>query len=157
MDEPDIFGTFARFKQHLPLGGDFTLMILKGHLLIEEQVNRLLKTRIPKFSALKNAYLTANQKIHLAEAVIEETHPDGEDAWLWPAIGKLNKLRNDIAHNLSEPGIQDRVQDFVERVPRKLGSANLCHNFEFALWATCSEVHLLGNVPDPTDFENVPS
>jgi hypothetical protein len=156
MNEPDIFGTFDHFKQHLPIGGDFTMMILKGHLLIEEQMNLLLEARIPKVSALKNANFTTHQKILLSEAVIEETYSDGQDAWLWPAILKLNTLRNDIAHNLSKPGILDRIKDFVERVPTKLESTNLCHNFEIALWTTCSEVHLRVKAPDPSDYKSVP-
>ncbi len=132
------------------------MMILKGHLLIEEQVNLLLEARIPKSSVLKDANFTTHHKIVLAEAVIEETYSGGQDAWLWPAIRKLNKLRNDIAHHLSKPGIPDRIQDFVEQVPTKLESTNLCHNFEIALWTTCSEVHLRINAPDPTDYKNVP-
>jgi hypothetical protein len=154
MNEPDIFGVFDNFRQHLPIGGDFTMMILKGHLLIEEQINLLLEARIPKSSVLKDAGFTFNQKIRLAEAVVEETYSD--DIWLWPAIHKLNKLRNDIAHNLSKPGIPDRIVDFVKRVPAKRESTNLCHNFEIALWTTCLEVHLRVNAPDLTDYKNVP-
>lgn len=155
MDEPDITRTFARFKEQLPSEGDLTLMILKGHLLIEEQINCLIDTRVPKHDALKDADLTAHQKICLAEAMVEETSPGGEDAWLWPAIKKLNKLRNDVAHHLSKPGIQDRIADFIKRVPAGCpGSVNMCIGFEVALWVTCSEVCLRINAPDPTEFEN---
>lgn len=156
MNETDLNTAFERFREHLPIGGDLTLMILKGHLLIEEQLNLLLATRIPRFAALEKAELSAIQRIMLAEAVIEEERSDGSDAWLWPAVRKLNKLRNDIAHTLSKPGINDRVLDFVRRVPLKLGTENLCHNFEFALWTTCSEVHLLSHKQDATDFADAP-
>lgn len=153
----DIFAAFERFQQHLPIGGDLTLMILKGHLLIEEQVNLLIDNRVAKCEALKEANLTSHQKLCLAEAIIEEFCPDEEeDAWLWPAIKKLNTLRNDIAHNLTKPGIDARVADFVKRVPKKLDSSNFYHNFEFALWCTCAEVHLLIHAPDPSDFQNLP-
>lgn len=151
MNETDMPATFERFQKHLPIGGDLTLMILKGHLLIEEQVITLIKNRIAKFGPLKDADLTTHQKICLAEALIEEHSPNGEHAWLWPAIKKLNKLRNDIAHNLEKLGIVDRVVDFVTRVPRKMGSENVCHNFEFALFVTCAEVHCLIEIPDPAD------
>ena len=126
-------------------------MILKGHLLIEEQVIVLIENRIAKFKPVEEANLTTHQKICLAEALIEEFYPNGEDAWLWPAIKKLNKLRNDIAHNLAKSGVVDRVVDFVTRVPKKMGSENLCHNFEFALWVACAEVHCLIEIPDPAD------
>ena len=158
MPSIDIFAAFERFQQYLnlPIEGDLTLMILRGHLLIEEQVNFLIDNRVAKCGALKEADLTSFQKICLAEAIIEEFSPDGEDAWLWPAVKKLNKLRNDIAHNLTKPGIDERVADFVKRVPKKLDSSNFCHNFEFALWCTCVEVHLLIHAPDPSDFQNLP-
>ena len=151
MRETDMNATFERFREHLPVGGHLTLMILKGHLLVEEQVIILIENRIAKFRSLKDADLTTHQKICLAEALIEEHCPNGEDAWLWPAIKKLNMLRNDIAHNLAKAGVEDRVVDFVRRVPKKMGSKNLCHNFEFALWVTCAEVHCLIEIPNPAD------
>ncbi len=155
MPQQDIFNAFERFKEHLPLGGDMTLMILKGHLLIEEQIAFLIKNRIPKPDALKEVDLTSHQQICLAEALVEEICLSGNDLWLWPAIKKLNKLRNDIAHNLSKPGIDDRIADFINRVPNKMESENLCDNFEYALWVTCAEVHLRITPPDPSEYENV--
>lgn len=56
-------------KRHLPVGGDFTLTILKGHLLIEEQVWLLIKNRVPSPRALEDAALTSHQKICLAESL----------------------------------------------------------------------------------------
>ncbi len=157
MLELDIFGAFERFKEHLPIGGDMTLMILKGHLLIEEQVAFLIKNRIPKPDALKEIDLTSHQQICLAEALIEEISLDGNDLWLWPAIKKLNKLRNDIAHNLSRPGIEDRIADFINRVPNKMESGNLCHDFEYAIWVVLAEVHLRITPPDPSGYEMRPN
>lgn len=155
MLKPDIFNTFERFREHVPIGGDMTLMILKGHLLIEEQIVFLINNRIPKLDALREADLTSHQQICLAEALVEESSLDGNDRWLWPAIKKLNKLRNDIAHHLSKDGINDRIGDFVRRVPNKMESGNLCHDFEFALWVACAEVHLRITPPDPSEFANV--
>ncbi|WP_157353555.1 hypothetical protein [Aromatoleum toluclasticum] len=151
--ETDIFGTFERFKEHLPIGDDMTLMILKGHLLIEEQISILIKNRTPNPSALEKAELTSLQQICLAEALVEEVSTDRTDRWLWPAIKKLNTLRNKIAHNLSETGITDRIVDFVGRVPNSNELGNLCHRFEVALWVTCAEVHLRVTPPDPSEFE----
>lgn len=155
MLKPDIFDTFEKFQKHLPIGGDMTLMILKGHLLIEEQIDFLVKNRIPKPSALIGARLTSHQQICLAEALVEEISLDGSDQWLWAAIKKLNKIRNEIAHHLEKSGIDDRIADFVCGIPNKMESGNLCHDFEFALWVTCAEVHLHITPPDPSDFENV--
>jgi hypothetical protein len=152
MLQPDIFSTLERFQEHLPINGDITLMILKGHLLIEEQIAFLIKNRIPKPDALSKAKLTSLQQICLAEALVEEVSMDGNDQWLWHAIKKLNNLRNDIAHNISKSGINDRIADFVSRVPNKLESSNHCHNFEFALWVTCAEVHMRVTPPATSEF-----
>ena len=153
----DIFDTFERFEQHLPGGGDLTLTILKGHLLIEEQIWLLIKNRMPVFDALKDAKITSHQKLCLAEALIDDFTREVQDVgWLWPALKKLNKLRNDIAHKLSQSGIEDRINDFVNRIPDSLGGTNLCHKFEYALWNVCAEVHQLINPVTPEDFENMP-
>jgi hypothetical protein len=153
MLQSDICQAFERFKEHMPGGGDMTLVILKGHLLIEEQVALLIENRIPKPEALRRAKLTSEQQLCLAEALVDETTLGGNDQWLWPALKKLNKLRNDIAHKLSKSGIGDSIADFVRRVPNKMGSGNVCDDFEFALWVACAEVHLRITPPDPLEFE----
>jgi hypothetical protein len=154
MQSINFFDTLERFHNLLPREGDLALIILKGHLLIEEQINFLLEHRIPKFSALKAANLTTHQKICLAEAVIEESQENEKNDWLWVALKKLNSLRNDIAHKLSSTGIDDRVADFCSRVPKKLNSDNRFHNFEYALWIACSEVHMRTSLPDPNELQN---
>ena len=149
MRHTDHFATLERFHELLPVGDDFTLLILKGHLLIEEQIQLLLERRLPKAYALKDARLTFYQKICLAEAVIEECQTDRKDIWLWTALKELNRLRNIIAHNVLATGIEDRMTDFIGLVSYKLGSCNLRHDFESALWSACSEVHTRTGPPDP--------
>jgi hypothetical protein len=90
---------------------------------------------------LKQANLTTHQRICLAEAVIEESLENEGNDWLWPALKKLNKLRNEIAHNLSSAGIDDQVTNFCKQVPRNLKPINILSDFQAALWVACSEVH----------------
>lgn len=151
-----MFSTFERFQEHLPIGDDLTLMILKGHLLIEEQVWLLICNRVVSIVALEKAELTTHQKLCLAEALLDDfSRSVQETDWLWPALKKLNKLRNDIAHNLTPSGIADRIRDFIDRCPKKFGTSNPFHEFEFALWNACVDVHQLINPVTPGDFENV--
>lgn len=157
MTDIDIFSTFERFRVHLPSDDDPTMIILKGHLLIEEQVWLLICNRVASVSALEKADLTTHQKLCLAEALVDDfSRSVQETDWLWPALKKLNKLRNDIAHNLTLSGIADRIRDFIDRCPKKLGTTNFYHEFEFALWNACADVHQLINPVTPEDFENVP-
>lgn len=164
MAEIDLYSTFDRFKEHLPTGGDLTMMILKGHLLIEEQVWLLISNRVASGAALEGAKLSTLQKLCLAEALIDDfsrsvqngCYSDEYADWLWPALKKLNTLRNNIAHNLTASGINDRIRDFVARCPEKLGTTNLCDEFEYALWNACAEVHHLINPVSLEDFENLP-
>lgn len=149
----DIFSVFERFQEHIQISDDLTLMILKGHLLIEEQIWLLLCNRLTSVEALEKAELTTHQKLCLAEALVDDFSRSGQDTnWLWPALKKLNKLRNDIAHNLTPSGIADRIRDFIDRCPEKLGTSNLCHEFEFVLWNACADVHQLIEPITPGDI-----
>ena len=153
MSHPDIFETFEHFQQHLPTESDIVLTILKGHLLLEEQIWILISHRLPLSEPIKEAKLSSFQKICLAESIIDDfTRQVQEIDWLWPALKKLNTLRNDIAHNLSKKGIEDRVKDFISRPPEQLKSDNINYQFEYALWNACAEIHNMIEPITPEDF-----
>ena len=90
-------------------------MILKGHLLIEEQLKVVCGERLRRPNALNLAdrEWTASQIVSLAEALCG----DDADEKLWKALRKLNKLRNDIAHNLEPKGLSDRIADLIQSWP----------------------------------------
>lgn len=96
---------YDRFRKHLPLGADASLVILKLHLLVEEQIRAFVDERLPNASALEAARLEYNQIICLAEAIsTEDISPS-----VWEAARRLNTLRNQIAHNLEPHGVIDRM------------------------------------------------
>jgi hypothetical protein len=141
MPKTDLDIAYERFLSYLPTDGDLALLILKGHLLVEEQIIFLIKNRIPKSDAIKDAELTAHQKICLAEALVSETG-GRVDIWLWPAVKKLNKLRNDIAHKLSDSGVKDRMIDLAQRVQGPFPSVgDVRGDFESALFTIYLEIH----------------
>ena len=96
---------FRKFILKLPHTGDPTLVVLKAHLLLEEQLRLLVDERMAKPDALKAAELECNQIICLAEALTG----DALDQAMWTALRKLNKLRNDLAHQLEPKGMNDRI------------------------------------------------
>ena len=122
---------FKRFFAKLPHGQDFALVILKGHLLLEEQVRAIVDERLTNPTSLNDARLECHQAICLAEALC----PRDVEPVLWKSAKKLNKLRNDIAHNLDPNGLGDRVADFVSSFPSGFESENdtLQEKFEKSL------------------------
>ena len=94
---------------------DLILLTLKGHLIIENllEVNlcRLLVIeRLPE--GKDNPDLEFSQKLKLVQAVVLTREP-GPNADLFCAIAKLNKIRNDLAHNLMN---QAEIEAAVKRV-----------------------------------------
>jgi len=99
---------FRRFYTLLPRSTDASLVILKIHLLVEEQVRSYIEERVSESVALKKAGLTCHQAIWVAEALCTENiHPN-----VWEAARKLNELRNRIAHNLEPAGVLERMSAF---------------------------------------------
>lgn len=90
---------YNELTDHLPNENvDPTLIILKGHLLIEKLVRRFIVSRLPNPDALeKKISFNASQCIAIAESMclINE-----EPQWLWLQINELNTIRNKLAHKL---------------------------------------------------------
>jgi len=97
----------------LPDTQDLELIILKGHLLIEEQLRQIMRERVRNPTALQDAQLEFYQCICLAQSFFAA---DCEPP-LWAAIRKLNRIRNEIAHSLEPGGLHDRIDDFVSSFP----------------------------------------
>jgi hypothetical protein len=111
-----------RFRRHFPRRSkDFTLVVLKGHLLVEESVNRLLAVLLPVPEAIEGANLRFHQKLCLIRALIP--------ARIYPvdAAEKLNTLRNRLAHHLDYPQIEVLVKDFLSLSEPPLGGSVQSH------------------------------
>ena len=109
MDIPDpdahAVASFKKFYTLLPRGNDLSLLILKLHLLVEEQIRAFVDERLPNKEALISATLECHQAICLAEALSNANIHSN----VWEAAKKLNSLRNHIAHNLDLKGVVDRM------------------------------------------------
>jgi uncharacterized protein YutE (UPF0331/DUF86 family) len=87
----------ARIKRHLPRSQDLTLLVLKGHLLVEEQLERILESHCSHASELADARLTFRQKLQLVRALTGTGLLDAREGRF---IEKLNSVRNKMAHRL---------------------------------------------------------
>ncbi|MDR3516020.1 MAG: hypothetical protein P4M00_09400 [Azospirillaceae bacterium] len=97
------------FRQHFPKSSDLTLIVLKGHLLIEEAVNSFISNLMPNPDALKATRLDCFQRIRLLRALLPMRDFYGD----LDAVEKLNTLRNKFAHNLNPAQIEDQIEIFV--------------------------------------------
>lgn len=133
--DPDAhaIASFRKFYARLSRGNDLSLLILKLHLLVEEQIRTFVDERLLNKSALAAAKLECHQAICLAEALsTDDIHPN-----VWESARKLNSLRNHIAHSLELKGVVDRMNAISRLigVPAKL-------------------LHIEGKTPEEAAVEN---
>lgn len=144
MPDPDKHSieSFRRFFKFYPRNEDQTLVLLKIHLLIEEQIRAFVDERLPNPDALTPARLTFHHVAHLAEAISrEDIHPN-----LWSAVRKLNQMRNDIAHKLEPKRVEEQLREFCVLVgtPARQDAkgVDLVSDFGFSAMALHNEIAL---------------
>jgi hypothetical protein len=120
--------SLLRFLKLFPKTRELEITILKGHLLIEENLRELIDMKLPSPQALEDARLTTHQVICLAEAFFGPQ----ADRWFWDILHRLNKLRNDIAHKVQPRDIAERMREISEGVKAqvypKTGFASIIHS-----------------------------
>ncbi|MEQ3660445.1 MAG: hypothetical protein ABNH21_15985 [Glaciecola sp.] len=114
------------------------------HLLIEEQINKIIAERLKNPDALKDARITSYQAICLAKSFF----PLDFKPWLWDALLKLNLIRNKVAHNIEGNGINDRIEHFVNTYPWGYSEVeDKVEAFELSLWSMFCAVSELVETP----------
>ena len=104
-----------RFYEHMPHPDDIIISILKGHLLVEEQLFELISVEAEKPQALKDSRLTFHQTLCIAESLF--WHEDSE--WVWSSCRKLNSLRNSLSHELEPSHLDKNIKEFLRFVEKK--------------------------------------
>jgi hypothetical protein len=105
--------SFARFLRHLPKSDDLSLIILKGHLLIEEELNDALAAHMADPDRLFQARLSFSQRLNVLVGITGEGNAFHHRL---TAVEKLNSLRNQLAHNLEPKGIGTRIEEFLREL-----------------------------------------
>jgi hypothetical protein len=109
-----------RMVKHLLPHRDITLIILKGHLVIEELLFDQAASVMRDVSELKRSRLSFNKLVHLTKALFVYSN----DRRLWQAIEKLNLLRNELVHHLEDTKLQTLAEAFLrpcEDMMRRIG------------------------------------
>lgn len=110
-----------RFQESLGLrrGADLEMVLLKGHLLVEELLESYVESRVPHPRHLSRARFTFQQRLVLAQALHALPEAFGY-GWVWGAARKLNSLRNQMVHNVAPQGFDRQVDIFASSIERRL-------------------------------------
>src|SRR5215212_4232411 len=102
----------ARISRRLEPIEDVTLLLLKSHLLVEQQINTALHKILPGFASLDVGRLTYHQRIQVIRAL--DGNKKAEDALRFAE--RLNLIRNRLANQLEPIDIEDAIADFVNEI-----------------------------------------
>ena len=94
------------FQEHLGQIDELTLVVLKGHLLIEESLDKIISTFVFHPEMLEPARLSFAQRVAIARAISLDEHENS----MWELVLAINTLRNDLAHNLRSPRRVQRTE-----------------------------------------------
>ena len=98
MSSKQISESMLRYSRYLGNLEDITLIILRGHLLVEAELNEILRDRLVWSNpVLKNGF-TFSSKLKIVKGLLGE---EESRKLKLESVDKLNKLRNMLAHNLS--------------------------------------------------------
>lgn len=96
---------YEQYKTLIPRTKDLTLVLLKGHLLLEEQLMAFIKVNCERPNEIDGLRLNFAQKVGLARALGAHALP----AQVWKFTKSINRLRNQMAHTLVVPSISGDV------------------------------------------------
>lgn len=99
-----------RWTTLLKTSDDLVAVVLRGHLVFEEILFRVVQTHCLSPEHLGDAKLRFFQLVALARS-LEKVPAIPESTWR--ALGELNSLRNALAHNLESASVEERVARFV--------------------------------------------
>ena len=94
----------------MPKGQDPLLLLLKGHLLIEEELFAYIASYCKDVKKLSDARLTASQKLHVAHALGGGLF----DGRMSECLKKLNSIRNHLSHRAELPNLKDAIDDYLK-------------------------------------------
>lgn len=114
-EAPEYRGDFVsvklRLMRHLPVQ-DLLLIVLKGHLLIEELLYVIVKKAVKHPEFVQRANLRFIQVAYLARAI----HYEDRLRPVWDAILSINTLRNTFAHDVEAKKLEGNLRALARAV-----------------------------------------
>jgi len=96
MDEKILVGALKKFEAYLAGLTEIDLIILRGHLLLEEILYSIVGEFVFHPTFIKKSDINFSQMVNIARSM----SLDDENNSIWGLILAINKLRNKIAHEL---------------------------------------------------------
>jgi hypothetical protein len=87
---------FKQLERHVRSASDVELLLLKGHLVLEQVLNDLLGSYFAGHASADQLGLTFSKKIDLVAAL----HPGKSLATELKYLREINRIRNKLAHSL---------------------------------------------------------
>lgn len=99
-----------RFEEQLRHVDEVALIVLKGHLLIEEMLDSIISKFVFHPEFLEAANLRFAQKVSVARSIsLDENNND-----MWQLVVTLNTLRNELAHSLTSSKRAAKTEAVIE-------------------------------------------
>ena len=114
-----------RADEHLDKISDPVLLLLKGHLIVEESLRSLVASNVKNPKFLKQANLSFYQILNIAKAMFFDLANEPTDMTkVWDAFVALNSIRNALAHELEPKDISPLLRRFFVIWPGQPQSLN---------------------------------
>jgi hypothetical protein len=99
---------------------ELTLIILKGHLLVEEQMNKFIDASLSDAGeAFRKCKFPFGGRLEFAKRLLvpkaEFPSADATFSGVWRGVAELNDLRTKIAHNPEVPDLDSLCAAFVKK------------------------------------------
>jgi hypothetical protein len=98
--------TLQRFVEQMQHIDEVAVITLKGHLLLEEQLERIIGTFVFHAECVRLAQLRFPQKVALARAMSLDEHGHR----MWDLVLAINTFRNELAHALQSEKREQKFQ-----------------------------------------------
>ena len=129
-----------QYFKHLKNKKDFDLIILKGHLIVEERINEVLEKKLKPnlWGKVKKDPVKFSFPIKLVLLQIVVNFDNTFDHF-FEAVEKLNSLRNKMAHNIEYPELEERTKQVLNLMynailNKKFRKNSLLHQFKQAIF-----------------------
>jgi hypothetical protein len=108
-----------KMQEHFGQVDETVLVVLKGHLLIEESLDAIISAFVFHPEFVQAARLRFGQKLSLARAMSLDEHKNG----MWDIAFNLNSLRNELAHSLHSPKRAAKIKAVLDVYFREADNA----------------------------------
>ena len=123
----------VRFVRKLPHKDNPDLVILKGHLLLEEALKDYLRAVLPNPEALDMKKFGYWEVCNFSAALYK-----GPFSWLWNPLRELNAIRNQLAHHLDPKDFDARIERFITSISKGWIDPGLVNDLPLAISALYS-------------------